>query len=163
MQTREQQFKALLLADTVFRDLMTGGIYTDEEIGVEGFRRGEVDPADKNYSVTAAAFDESGNIKPCVLIREGGVLPYGNTQNPTKKISGTSQRVEIFFYQHRTYTIINAARERSFLVLSGERLEDPGSYPLTWLADTPYFYDTGPVVNSVTTKQDWMVFAMRQP
>lgn len=163
MLTREQQFKALLVADDEFRGLMEGGIYTDEELGVEGFRRGETDPSDRNYSVTAAAFDENGNIRVCCLIREGGVMPYGPTQNPTKKISGTSQRVEILFYQHRNYNIINAARARSFLVLSGERLEDPGSYPLTWLADTPYFYDTGPVINSVTTKQDWMVFAMRQP
>lgn len=163
MTTREQQFKAIMLADPILFAFLTGGIYTDEELGVEGLRRGDEDVDSPNYSPTALAFDERGNLKPCAIIRQGGIFPYGNTQNPSQQISGTSQRVEVFYYQHRHYDVIDPAKERGYFVLQGVRLANPSSYPVTWLADAPYFYDVGPVVNSVTTKQEWMVFSMRKP
>lgn len=163
MTTREQQFKEAMLADATLVALLTGGIYTDEEIGIEGLHRGDIDPSSSNYSLTAAAFDERGELLPCAVIRQGGVMPYGNTQNPSQQISGTAQRVEVFFYQNRRYTVVDAARERNYFVLQGKRLSSPGSYPITWMADSPYYYDVGPVANSVTTKQDWMVVSMRKP
>jgi hypothetical protein len=160
--TREEEVRNLLLANDTLRSLMEGGMYTDEEVGVEGVHRGEIDPDDPNYSSTAAAFDADGLLLPMLVVRQGPDTP-GSVHNPSQKVVSTLQQVDIVFFQRRHYNIIETARRLSFTILSGVRLTDPPSAPIYWLGDSAYFYDAGPVLNSMSLRQSWMVNTMRKP
>lgn len=153
--TREEEFKAALLADDEFVALMTGGIYTDEETGVEGLNRGEGSP-------TAAAFDDKGFIKPCCVIREDAINPYGGITLLRDKIAATSQLVHLIFYQHRRHDQIFLAKARSYTVLQGYR-DISDAYPIWWVYDTSPYPDMGPVKNSTMLRQDWQVVGTRKP
>lgn len=152
--TREAEIKAIFMADPEMRSILTGGVYTEQEVGVEGIRRGEGTP-------TENAFDERGQIKPTALIREGNVLPYGNVRIPKEKYTAISQVVSIFFFQMRGWEIVEAAKIRSYELLEGVRLDE--SYPIWWVFETPPVPDSGPILNSTTLRQDWMVVSWRKP
>jgi hypothetical protein len=154
MPTREDLFVAKLKADPTMVSLAPGGIYTDEEIGLEGIHRG----ADSN---TDAAFDEKGRLKTCIVVRQTAVTPFNNVRSQKDKMVATVQRVEVYFYQHRGQDEVDAAKLRAYEVLEGERLI--GTYTLTWLGESPFYYDVGPVANSTTLRQDWQVVGTRKP
>lgn len=155
--TKESELADLLRADATLMAILTGGVFTDEEVGIEGIRRGEDDSADDRYSPTATAFDEEGYLKPCALVRELGEIPVARTQ--TSDSTGLSQMVQIYFYQDRDSDQIEAARLRAWDVLNGQRLGR--SYPIWCDSNTARVYDVGPVANAKTVRQDWRVVFTR--
>lgn len=164
MASREGQVAALLMADATFPLLVPGGIYTDEVIGVEGFRRGTIDPLDvENYSPTALAFDDKGYLVTCCVVREQQTNMFGNVIDIKEKLMATSQMVYIYFYERRGHSDIDVAKLRSHIVLQGERLSNPGSYELMWAHETAHMYDVGPVKNATTLCQHWQCVSIRKP
>lgn len=152
--TREQQVAEVLKANAELVALLTGGIYVDQEIGIEGIHRGE-------ESLTAAAFDENGYILPCALVVQDGPIPYGgNVRNLKDKFVATNQMVRIFYYQHRKSDVIEEAKLLVYSLLEGYKFTD--AYPIWWEYETPYLYDVGPVSNSTTCRQDWNAVSIRQ-
>lgn len=150
----EAEVAELLRADTGLMAILTGGVWTDEEIGVEGIRRGE-------GSLTNEAFDAAtGYLLPCAVVRGRGIVPVQITRSQKNKISGTRQVVEIYFYQFRGHETVDQAKEDAYFLLEGERITD--SYPLIWDGDTPHLPDVGPIANSTTVRQDWIVTKMRK-
>lgn len=160
MSSREEQIRDLLIADATLMAILTGGIYTSEEIGVEGIRRGDEDTESTDYSITAVAFDEHGVLKPCAVVRQEDVNPYPLTRSQANKIAGVTQLVNIFYYQFRRHDMIDAAVTRVYELLEGERI--PDAYPLIWENETGYFPDVGPVANATTQRQTWRVVSVRK-
>lgn len=150
--SRESQFAAVMLADDTLMAILTGGVYTSEALDVEGIHRGDDSP-------TAGAFDAMGYLKPTALIRQRDLIPLGSVRNVSDKFSAVRQAVEIYFYQYRGYDQIDLAKDRVYQLFEGERLVD--SYPLTWVSEAGYYYDVGPVMNSMTLRQEWMVVSIR--
>lgn len=152
--SRESEVKDVLTANATLMALLTGGIYTSEEVGVEGVRRGVDAP-------TNAAFDENGNLKPCAVVVERGLVPFGQWRDLKEKITPTSQMVGIFFYQFRGHSEVALAKNITYTILEGIRL--PASYELSWSFETAPLYDMGPVKNSTVLRQDWQVVSLRRP
>lgn len=152
--TIEAQVADLLRADTTLMALLTGGVYTDEEVGVEGLRRGDDSP-------TEDAFDAQGILKPSAIVREGNESGYANIRDQAEQIVAVNVPVDIFLYQSRDKDTILAAKKRIYRLLEGKRLQ--ATYPLMWAGDTPVFYDVGPVVNSTTIRQSWRCVYLKRP
>lgn len=154
--TREAEVKAIFIADDIMMAILTGGVYTDEEVDVEGIRRGE-------DFVTDAAFDPStGYLLPCALVRQRGLNPVVNvrSQKIGDEFTAVQQVVEIYYYQHRGHAFIDLAKNRAFDLLEGVRLSD--SYPIIWMSETAHYPDVGPVKNSTTLRQEWQVVSIRK-
>lgn len=150
----ESDVKALLIADAPLMAILTGNVWTDEEVGVEGIRRGE------DFE-TKIAFDENGYIKPCALVRQRGLVPINvRSHKRGDEFAATSQMVEIYFYQHRGHQMIDLAKEIVYQLLEGTRL--PGTYPLIWNFETSYIPDVGPLRNTTTLRQEWQVMDIRR-
>lgn len=150
--TIEEQIVAVLEADNELMALLTGGVYTYQEIGVEGFRRGAESP-------TSAAFDENGELLPSALVRESGVVPFGNVRNPAKGFMAQTQLVAIYLHEMRGHEVITPASERIYELLENRRLVS--TYPMWFNAQTAAIPDSGPILNSTSITQDWMVVSMR--
>lgn len=150
--TRESEIKALLVADSEFMNLITGGVYTDQEIGLQGLTR-DVD------SETAAAYDEKGLLKPTVVVREMDENLYPNIRDDAEGYYATTQLVELYFYEMQDTNVIDQAMIRSYRVLNNQRLTQ--SYPLFLESNSARFYDVGPVLNSLTKRQVWRVVSNR--
>lgn len=154
LQDRELQIATLLRADDTLSTLLPGGIYTDQELGLEGFER-------DSGTVSENAFDADGFIKPSIVIHTRGAVPFGPLADLNERLTSTIEYVEIYFYQHRKTDIICDAKELVYSLLQGVRL--PDSYPLTWDFETPYYYDLGPVQYATVLRQDWAVVSVRKP
>jgi len=152
--TREEQVAELLLADTTLLGILPGGIYTYQEVGVEGIRRGDGSP-------TAQAFDSEGRLLPCAWVIQRGLVPDEQFWDLEEKMVSTQQIVQIFFYEFRGHAAIEAAKQRSYVVLQGETIAQ--AYPLQWDFETGFFPDVGPVANSTTLRQDWRINSIRKP
>lgn len=152
--SKESDMVALLQADATLMALLTGGIYTDEELGIQGFRRDPDSPA-------FAAFDANGSLLPCAVVRQDAEIPLPAVRMPVQKMSGMNQKLEIFFYEARGRDAIVQAKARTHALLEGTRL--PGTFPLMWMGDTSIFYDVGPVANSTGLRQEWRCVQLKRP
>ena len=151
---KEEEIVAILKADSTLSTILTGGIYSDSELGVEGMRRDEEFP-------TFPAFDGDGILLPCAVVRQRAVIPTYDVYDLDEKHVSMSQVFEIHYHQFRGHDAIDAAKEKVFFILLNRRLN--GTYPLTCDQETAYFYDVGPVKNSTTVRQDWIVVDIRKP
>lgn len=151
--SHEGDVATVLRADAELVAILTGGIYTEEEIGIQGIRRGADSP-------TNDAFDAEGVLKPTAVVREGAEVGYSTIRSVKDKIAGVTQPIEIYFYQHRDKASIFLAKQRVFELLENRRLS--GTYPLIWMGETPVYYDVGPLANSTTVRQDWRCVYLRR-
>lgn len=156
--TREADVKAILIADAPLMALLTGGVFTDEEVGVEGIRR-SLEPTDTNP--TKDVFDADGVLQPCAVVRQRGETLYQNINLVSDQIQAVGQVVQIYYYEFRQAVIIHQAKQRVYELLMGVRVG--GSYPVWRMAESPIFPDTGPVQNSTTAIQDWQIVFLRKP
>lgn len=158
--SKENELRDLMKADATLVSLLPGGIYSDEEIGIEGFHRGESDPLDPRYSSTALAYDEDGYLKACALVRQLGEVVVPRTQDLGGGFEALSQTVQVYYYQDRGHDLIDAAKTRGKAVLFNKRLGK--SYPIWCDNESPYLYDAGANSNTTTVRQDWKVVFTRQ-
>ena len=158
--TKEAEMATLLRAEQTLTAILTGGIYTSEEVGIEGIHRGEEDPDDTHYSPTAQAFDEDGYLKPCALVRELGETPMPRTQTPGQGFEAVSMLVQIYLYQDEGYDQIDLARNIIFGLVNNKRLGR--SYPVYRDSESSYTYSVGPVENAITKLMTWKVVYTKQ-
>jgi hypothetical protein len=151
--SREQLVKDILVATPAIVALLPGGIYTDEELGVEGLRRGEDSPC-------AAAYDDDGLLIPCAVVRQTGESPFGDIRNIADKFSAMTQMVMIYFFEMRGHSVVDAVKLLSYSALEGQRLG--ATYPIWMTSETGAIPDGGPVANSTMLRQDWVVVFVRQ-
>lgn len=144
--------RAHLIADAPLMLILTGGIFTDQAVGVEGFRREAGSP-------TESAFDADDFIKPCALIKEGNTVPFGNVRSDGDGFIAVSQTVFVYLYEMRGHDQIDLARERIKVVLKNKRLGR--SYTIMWAFDSLPIPDSGPLLNSTSINQVWQVVSTR--
>lgn len=149
--TREEQIKDLMLADATLMALLDGGVYTEQEVGVEGIRRGPDSP-------TADAFNADGTLRTCALVREGPLAPMAGTRTANGS-HALMQTIYIYFYEMRGKDEILPAKDRTFQVLN--RVKLTRTYPIDWSFETAPVPDAGPIINSTALRQEWTVVSYR--
>lgn len=150
----ESEISVLMNDDNTLMSILEGGVYTSQEIGVEGIRRGDGSP-------TAQAFDTDGRLLPCAIVRQRDINPVMGINDLEEKMAGITQVIEVHYYQFRGHDLVDAAKERNYFVLIGQRLTK--SYPLMFDFETAHIPDVGPVANATTVRQDWRVVGLRRP
>lgn len=153
--SRELEVAELLRGDTALMGILLGGVYTSQEAGVDGIRRGE-------HSPTKAAFDVDGYLLPCALVKDRPLVPYGNVRDEAEQIVSVSQVVEVYLYQDRGHVAIDEAKERSFSILSNPRNRLTSAYPSNWILEVGPVPDVGPLKGNTTLRQDWQIISLRR-
>lgn len=155
--SKESEVADILRADIELMALLTGGVYTDQEIGVEGIRRSLTE---EDTNPTKDAFDENGILRPCVVIRQAGENIYQNLVLPSEGITAMSQIISIFYYQFRGHDIIDLARQRVYELLFQRQLVR--TMPMWMVNQSPTIPDIGPVQNSTVGTQEWIVVFLKR-
>lgn len=105
--------KTLLAADTTLMATLTGGIYTYTETRKLGI----------NAVTTPSAF-ASSVLKPCLLIKDRGEIPFGGIADPNAQYITVSQVVELWLYADGDtgYGALATARDRIYALLQNNRV-----------------------------------------
>jgi hypothetical protein len=96
-----------LAADSALMATLTGGLYPE----TAGAARGQTEVS---RDAMPAAFDQSGDVKPCGLVVEDGTVPDG---------LGALTTFRVLLYQQYGRDRIAAAAERIFDLLDGRRFD----------------------------------------
>lgn len=100
--TLREAVLATLQNDPPLMLLLTGGVHTGTEITRQN---------------TPSAFDANSEIKPCALLKFSTDVP---TTPPYTNASRTF--LQVFFYQHSNYDVIEQARERVYALLHRKQI-----------------------------------------
>lgn len=138
--------KTLLEADATLLALATGGVWDWDETGRMGINR----------TNTSTAFTD-GKIKPCILLKLGSSVPFGDIADDENKIVGARDRLEVWAYQDNGYNTINAMLARVYTLLQGKPL---GGFVCRWAGDTSPLRDTDMDAN--VTRRDFAVVYLQQ-
>jgi hypothetical protein len=150
---REDDFKALMVADTTLMATLTGGVFTSAVVNPQGFSRDEDSP-------TAGAFDANGWLKPCALVHQRSETPDGFADDPIAKHTSVIQVVEIYLYQDPggNYSAIDTARARLLQVLVGEKFSNSSEIKLIFTL--PRLEDQGTLKGSSLARLDFAVYTV---
>lgn len=85
-----------LVADATLIASLTGGVHVTQEI---------------SRQTTPTAFDANKEMKPCALLKYSTATPVGPHDNSGR------QFVQIYLYERHSYTSIEAARRRIYVLL----------------------------------------------
>lgn len=149
----ELEVAEALRADATLMAILLGGVYTEEEVGVEGIRRGDSSP-------TADAFDQGGILQPCAVVRHHSPFPSDEVRDEDEGMMSVQQVISVFYYQFRGHLIVDSAKDRGYSVLQGFKPEN--TTRLSFLFETDAIADMGPVANSTVLRQDWQTFYVRR-
>ncbi len=115
--------KAILEADATLLATATGGVWDFDETGRLGLSR----------TVTPAAFDSNGRIKPCVLLKLRSSTPDSHLRDDAGQYSSTVDMLEVWFYQDAGYDSIETMRNRVYALLHAKQLT--GAFAVHWAGD----------------------------
>lgn len=143
--SRESDIKSILIGDATLMAILTGGVFTSADVGRDGITRDSA----------PGAFDTSGYLKPCALVKERGSVPDNQVVDTIQGHASAGQVVEIWNYEDEGYTNIDAAQARQFVLLFGLQLS--GTFPLEWAGTLNREVDEGALSGSSLARQDWLV------
>lgn len=144
--SRESDFKTRIAANAPLMAVLTGGVHTKAETGPEGITRDTV----------GAAFDGNGHLKPCALVVENAIVPDSMVHDEEAIIASVAQRVQIFLYERRGYTNIDAALPLLFTLFFGHRFTD--SFPVEYAgAPVTRGRDEGALRGASLARMDFIV------
>lgn len=148
--SRESDFATRIAADATLMAVLTGGVYQAGSAGLEGLGR----------EATPGAFDASGFLKPCALVRQRGNVPDGNVRDGLAQVVSATQVIEIWLYcdQSAGYTPIDAALARLFVLFEGYIFAD--SYPVELVNVIDRARDEGALSGASLARQDWAVYSI---
>ncbi len=115
--------KALLEADATLLATATGGIWDYDETGRLGLNR----------TTAPGAFDSTGVIKPCVLLRLRSSVPDLALADDSGQVLGVRDHLEAWFYEDAGYSKIDTMRDRVYTLLHAVQLE--GTFQCLWAGD----------------------------
>lgn len=92
---------ALLIGDATLMAILTGGLYTTDEI---------------SRQKTPAAFDANSELRPCALLRLTSTSPTGPHYHSAQ------QGIELYLYQKAGYDQIDAAINRIYQLLHRQKV-----------------------------------------
>jgi hypothetical protein len=144
MPSRESEFAARMTADSALMATLTGGVYQSGLVGVEGITR----------ETTPAAFT-NGYLQPCALIRQRGRIPDGQILDTLEQDTSAAQVVEIWLYEDKTFSAIDAALERLFVLWQGATVT--GSFPIELVNEINRQRDEGALKGKSLARVDFLV------
>lgn len=106
----------LLAADATLTTTLTGGVLLYRSLGVGGLSR----------SSSPAAYTSAGVLKPTLVLKGRALLPFGGLQDMQLQYLSARQVIELWFYDHLTWTTIRTARDRAYSLLHGTMLDTGG-------------------------------------
>src|SRR5687767_4948085 len=109
----EDAFEARMEADSALMLILTGGVHTSGDVGLEGITREAV----------PGAFS-GGYLLPTALIRQRGRIPTADVVDYDEQITSARQIVEVWLYEDRGYTSIDAASARIYTLFQGHIMDD---------------------------------------
>lgn len=147
--SRENDFYARMIADATLVAILTGGVWKKETTGLEGITR----------ETAAAAFDVAGYLRPTALVRQRDIVPDGAVRDPMAQKASTSVVIEIWLYEDRGYTNIDAAMSRLFTLFEGYQFSD--SFEVQWVNTVDRLRDMGSLKGASLARMDWQVSSVR--
>ncbi len=147
--SRESQFETVMEADATLMAILTGGVWTKEATGVEGVGR----------ETTPSAFDANGYVRPTALVRQRDTVPDNAVRDLMAQKVSTSVVVEIYLYEDRGYTNIDAAMSRLFTLFEGYQFSD--SFEVQWVNTVDRIRDMGALKGASLARMDWQVSSVR--
>lgn len=146
----EDEIAALLEADATLLAILTGGVYTAGTVGLDGITR----------ESAPDAFDASGWLLPCALVKQRGNVPTSDVRDYDAQVTSATQVVEVWLYsdQGDGYTAIDQAKDRIYTLLQGEMLSDSFEVTLTNVIDRQR--DTGALNGSSMARMDFAVYSL---
>lgn len=147
--SRESQFETVMEADATLMAILTGGVRTKEATGVEGVGR----------ETTPSAFDANGYLRPTALVRQRDTVPDNAVRDLMAQTVSTSVVVEIYLYEDRGYTNIDAAMSRLFTLFEGYQFTD--SFEVQWVNTVDRIRDMGSLKGCSLARMDWQVSSVR--
>jgi hypothetical protein len=119
----ESTIKAVLEADATLLALATGGVWSFDETGSEGINR----------TLTPAAFDANGILKPCVLVSARDANPGFNIADDSGQYMDVRQVVECYLFQFGGYATIESMAARCYVLLHAKMISGAGR--VDWAGD----------------------------
>lgn len=119
----ESVIHGVLSADATLLALATGGVWSFDETGSEGINR----------TLTPAAFDANGILKPCVLVAARDANPGYNIADDSGQTMDVRQVVELYLFQFGGYATIESMAARCYVLLHAKRLT--GMIRTEWAGD----------------------------
>ena len=139
--------KARLEADATLLATATGGVWDFAETGRLGINR----------TNTPAAFDSSGVIKPCVLLRLRSATPDGVLQDDSGQYQSVREVIEVYFYEDSGYSAIETMRTRCYVLLHATQVT--GVFAVRWAGDIRSQIDFD--LNASVERSDYSVVTYR--
>lgn len=148
--SREADFATRMTSDVTLMLILTGGVFKTETVGVEGITR----------ETTPAAFDLSTKyLLPCALVRQRALVPDGIVEDDIEQDTSVRQVVEIWLYEDRGYTSIDAAASRLFVLFQGWQFSD--AFPAKLINQIERQRDMGALKNASLGRLDFELFSVR--
>lgn len=147
--SRESDFKTVLSADFALGLILTGGIYAFEDVGVEGISR----------ETTPDAFS-SGYLLPCCLIKQRAETIGNEVVDFDTLLMDTTQVVELWLYEDRGYSAIDAAKLRLMGLLNGYIFTTAFDAKLAFVIDRER--DRGALKGASLARMDWQIWSIIQ-
>lgn len=147
--SREGDFASRMTGDATLMAILTGGVFTSGGVGIDGITRG----------AAPSAFDANGYVKPCALVRQRGLIPDFQIEDGLAQVASAGQTVEIWLYEDKTYTAIDAALARLYVLFYGYPFAD--SFPCEWVFTIDRQRDTGALANASLARIDFLVRSVK--
>ena len=123
--TLESDLQATLEADATLTGLLTGGIYTREELGKMGLHQ------DNAVCVSAwMRINDLDTLQPCLVIRQRSETPTDARVDNNTQVVSVARVVEMYFYDASSFTTITTARDRVYQLLHAQGLSGVGRFAL---------------------------------
>lgn len=146
--SREKQFADRMKADATLMATLTGGVFTRGAIGLGGINRDS----------TPSAFDSSGWLRPCALVRQRGRVADDAIRDMQSQATSTVQVVEIYIYQDNAYDQIETAMNRIYALFQGHRFSDTADLYVANVIDRER--DDGPQMGASMARIDFAVHSV---
>lgn len=143
----EATIKTLLAADATLLAIATGGVHSFDSVGRMGINR----------TNTPTAFDSSGIIKPCVLVRLRSSNPDYALHDDSGQYVAMRSMVETWLYQDSGYTIIETMHDRIYALLHAQRFG--GLFRCEWAGTIRSQYDYE--LNASVERMDFLCIGKR--
>jgi len=141
--SRETDFETVMEADATLMAILTGGVYTVDAVGRDGISRDTV----------PGAFDASGFLKPCALVKQRGLVPDGQVVDLS--IASATQVIEIYLYQDSGFSSIDSALARLFTLFNQYQFSN--TWPIEWINTLDRQQDGGALKGASLARQDWLI------
>lgn len=140
--------KTLLEADVTLLATATGGVYDLTELGRLGLNR--------SNSAAASAWDSTGIIKPCLVIKTRSSLPLEGLGDDAAQIVAQREMLEVWAYADGSYTPIQTMLDRVFVLWQGRQL---GGFVCRWAGNFAQTFDIE--LDAFVQRADYAVVSLK--